>query len=607
MQETKIKITINNKEFSVPEGEFLLNFCKKEDLPVPALCNHPDFSKSEAVCRLCLVKVKLPKEKSVRMLPSCFVKAVEGMSVVTEDAELVRIRKTILELLFLEHAGLCHNCYRNLNCELQTLAIKHTIDQFRFVPRVAEIESEDALERLRDRLTRRVVDVKNTSIARDNAKCVECRRCIKTCSEIQDVKALGLQKRGIQMGVGTEYNTPLECTYCGQCALHCPTAAIVEKTEMSSVVKALKEPHKIIIAQVAPSVAVTLGEEFGMLPGSIVAGKMVTALKKCGFKSVFDSSVGSDMAIMEETTELIDRITKENRNRPLPLITGSCPASVLFIEQNYPELLSYLASTRSTQMIMGTLLKTYYAEKYKTDPKNIVVVSIVSCTANKYEASRPEFVSKEMREVDYVITVRELAHIIKNLKIPFSDLVGSEFDSEMGEVTGSGVLTGVAGGFAEAVIRSASHYLTKKGLSNLEFKELRKPTQNLNECSVKVGDKKIRIGVVSGLAEIRKVIKMVVKKESPYDFIELRACPGGCIAGGGQSYPINNEIRKNRANSIYSLDKEAAIRESNKNPLVEKMYREFFYQAGGRKAEKLLHTKHYPFEYKLRKAHMLNK
>lgn len=602
----KIKITINNKEISVVEGETILNICRDNDFPIATLCNHSDFKKSEAVCRLCMVKTSLTGGESERMAPSCAIKAVSGMKVVTEDAELAKIRKTILELLFMEHAGLCHNCHRNLQCELQTLAIKHTIDQFRFVPKVAEMESEEALERLRDRLTRRIIDLENSSIARDSAKCVECRRCIKTCSEVQNVKALNVQKRGIQMGVGTEFYTPLECTYCGQCALHCPTAAIIEKTEMAEVVKTLKDKNKVIIAQIAPSVEVTLGEEFGMLPGSVVSGKMVAALKKCGFNFVFNNAVGSDIAIMEETVNLLNRIQKEDRSNPLPVISGSCPAAVLFLEQNYPDLLPHLSSTRSPQMVMGSLLKTYYAEKFKTNVKNIVIVSIVSCTANKYEAKRPEYSHNGVRDVDFVITVRELGHIIKNLNIPFADLASENFDPAMGENTGSGMLTGVAGGFTEAVIRTASNCLTRKSLPKLDIRELRRDN-NLTEVSVKLGDKKISVAVVSGLANATKLIDMVRKKESPYHFIEIMACTGGCIGGGGQSYPINKEIRKARANSIYAVDKNSAIRESFRNSLAEKIYNEFFYRTGSRKAEKLLHTKYYPFEYKLRKQHMQNK
>ena len=603
METVKIKIVINKKEYSVPAGKPVLAICRENDIPIAALCGHPDFKKSEAVCRLCLVKVTIPGTDKEKFLPGCAAVAEEGMNIVTEDAEIGRIRKTILELLFLEHAGLCHNCYRNLNCELQNLAVKYSIDQFRFVPRVAEMESEEALERLRDRLSRKVFDIGNPSIARDNDKCVECRRCIKACAEIQKIKALNLQKRGIETGVGTEHYTPLECTYCGQCALHCPTAAIIEKTEMVSVVKALKDPTKILIAQIAPSVRVTLGEEFKMIPGTVVTGKIVTALKRCGFKYVFDVATGADFTIMEEASELIKRIKKESRESPLPQFTSCCPAWVLFVSQYYPHLLPHLSTTRSPEMMMGSLIKSYFAEKMKINPKNIVVVSIMPCTAKKYEAARAEYATHGVRDVDHVLTVRELGHIIRNLDIPFTELPEGEFDPAFGISSGSGVIFGASGGVTEAALRTASYFLTGKSLPKLEVKEMR-GTEGIREASVKIADKKIKIGLVTGLGNARKVSEMVLKGKSDYDFIEVMACPGGCIGGGGQPWPVNESVRKSRAKSLYLSDKHLPVRESHKNPVVEQVYQEFLYQPGSRKAEKFLHTKHHPFEFKLRKEHM---
>lgn len=602
----QIKISINNKEYMVPNGRPLLKICQERDLPVASLCSHPDFKNSEAVCRVCMIKVTLPNENTERLLPSCVVKATPGMKVITEDFEIIKIRKTILELLFMEHAGLCHNCHRNLNCELQSLAIKYSIDQFRFVPKVAEMESEEALERLRDRLTRRVTDLNNTSVARDSAKCIECRRCIKTCSEIQNVNALSTQNRGIRMGVGTEFNTPLECIYCGQCALHCPTAAIIEKTEMASVMKALKDQNKILIAQVSSTVNVTLGEEFKLLPGSIVTGKMVAALKKCGFSYVFNQSLGTDLALMEEASELLDRVKEGDRSRPTPVLSGSCPASVLMVEQEFPELIPHLSGVRSPQMIMGSIIKTYFADKFKTNRKNIVVVSIVPCTANKHEAARKEFSHNGTRDIDFVITVRELGHIIKSLSIPFTELKPEKYDAAMGEETGPGALMGVAGGFTEALVRTVSYLAAKKNLPKLEIRELRKDGL-IREFNIKIGNYTHRLAAINGNAETQKVLSLVVKKECDYDFIELMACQGGCISGGGQSYPIDNPIRIARKNSIYAIEKGLEIRESFMNPILKEMYKDFFYGAGSRKAEKLLHTNYYKFEYNLRKERISRK
>jgi len=599
----KIKITINNKEYETSKGKLILDVCEDYGIPIAVLCHHPDFEKSEAVCRLCLVKMRLPKEKTYRLLPSCTLAAVHGMIIMTSDVEIDRVRKTILELLFLEHAGLCASCYRNMNCELQTLAINYSIDEFRFVPRVAEIESEDALERLRDNLSRRIIDVGNPSIARDSSKCVECRRCIKVCSEIQSVKALSTYKRGIQMGVGTEYHTPLECTYCGQCALHCPTAAIIEKSEMVAVMKALKDPNKIVIAQVAPSVRVTLGEEFGMLTGSVVTGKMVAALRKCGFDRVFDVDTGADITVLEEATEFIERMHEESREHPLPMFTSCCPAWVLFCEQFYPEIIPHLSSARSPQMMMGSLVKTYYARNVKLNPKNIVVVSIMPCTAKKYEITRPEFSHNGMRDVDYVLTVKELAHIIKNLSIPFTSLSDEEFDPALGISTGAGVIFGATGGVTEAAVRTVHYYVTGKSLSQLEIKEVR-GLAGTREANIKMGGKELKVALVSGLGNARKMAEMVRKGESPYAFIEVMACPGGCAGGGGQPCPVNDKVRSARVKSIYAADRHFAIRESHRNPVVQKIYRDFLYKPGSRKAKKLLHTKYYPFEYKLRKEHM---
>lgn len=605
-QKSKVNITINNKKLLVREGDSILKICQKNNLPIASLCHHPDFKGSDAVCRLCLVKAQFPGQKVDKMVPGCTLKASSDLKVITEDAEIGRIRKTLIELLFMEHAGLCHNCYRNLNCELQDLAIKYSVDGFRYVPKVIEMESEEALERMRDRLTRKVVDINNPSIARDSAKCVECRRCIKTCTELQSVKAYGTQKRGIEMGIGTEHYTPLECTYCGQCALHCPTAAIIEKTDLVSVIKALKDPNKIVIAQTAPSVRFTLGEEFDMLPGTIVTGKMVAALKKCGFDKIFDLTTGADFTILEEATELINRIKNEDRKMPLPQFTSCCPAWVLFCEQNYPELIPYLSRTKSPQMMMGALIKTYYAKKIKTSPENIVLVSIMPCTAKKYEATRPEFTSNNVKDVDYVLTVRELGHLIKNMNIDFTQLENDNYDPALGVTSGSGVIFGTAGGVTEAALRTANYFLTGKSLPKLEIKEVR-GTKGIQEAEVKVGDRKIKVALVSGLANAREIAELVLRGKTDYDFIEVMACPGGCIGGGGQPWPVSDTTRKARIKSIYLNDRDLEVRESHKNPIVQEIYREFLYKPGSRKAEKLLHTKHYPYEYKLRKQHIKEK
>ncbi|MFH1183147.1 MAG: [FeFe] hydrogenase, group A [Candidatus Moraniibacteriota bacterium] len=599
----KIKITINKKDYRVSPEEPLLQICEEHDIPVATLCNHPDFKESGAFCRLCLVKASFPEDKRERLIPACVLKASQGLDIVTEDAEIGRMRKTILELLFLEHAGLCANCFRNMECELQDLAMKYNIDEFRFVPKVAEIESKEALERIRDRLSRKIIDISNPSIARESSKCVECRRCIKTCTEIQSVKALDIQKRGFEMGVGTEHYTPLECTYCGQCALHCPTAAIIEKSDMVAVVKALKDPKKMVIAQVAPSVRFTLGEEFGMIPGTVVSGKMVAALRECGFDTVFDVITGADFTIVEEATELVERLKSDNPRDIMPMFTSCCPGWVLFCEQHYPEVVSHLSGTRSPHMMMGSLIKYYYAKKESLDLKNLVVVSIMPCTAKKYEAGRQEFNHDGIKDVDYVLTTREIAHIFKNYAIPFADLAEDGFDPSLGVTTGSGAIFSATGGVMESALRSAYYYLTGRSFPGLDFKDVR-GTKGIKEAKISIGSRTLRVGVAHGLKNARMLVEMKLKRELPYDFVEIMACPGGCIGGGGQPYPINDDIRRSRIKSVYAVDKKMSVRESHKNPVVQAIYRDFLYEPGSRKAVKYLHTKHYPFEYKLRKEHM---
>ena len=597
----KISLKIDGKLYDIGENETVLEFCQKNKIPLPALCHHQDFVKSEALCRICLVKAKLPQEENFKIVPSCSLAVQDKLEIVTNDKDLLRLRKTILELLFVEHAGLCASCYRNLNCELQSLALQYSIDQFRFVPKAVSMDSEEALERLRDRLKRKVVDIANPSIARDSSKCIECRRCIKACDEIQGIKALNTQKRGINMGIGTEHYLPLECTYCGQCSLHCPTGAIIEKTEMVDVVKALKNPQKVLIAQTAPSVRAALGEEFGFPYGTNVTGKMVSALRECGFQTVFDVNTAADFTIIEEANEFIERM-KENgkgRNR-LPLFTSCCPAWVLFVEQNYPAMIPHLSTVRSPEMIGASLIKNYYAPKAKINPNDIVLVSVMPCTAKKYEASRKEYQKNGKRELDFVLTTRELAHIIKNLKIPFADLKESDFDPAFGISTGAAAIFGASGGVMEAALRTAYFYLTQKTMPNLDLVSTR-GIKGIKEAEVKIGKKTIRVAVVSGLRNARKIVESVIRGDCPYDFVEVMACPGGCVGGGGQPVTINDQIRKARAGALYSLDKKSTLRESHKNPIVNKVYEEFLYKPLGRKSLKFLHTNYYPFQYNFRK------
>jgi len=599
MTEKKVKMKIDKRVVSAKEGGDVIEICRENKVEIPTLCTHPDFTERDAVCRLCMVKVKYKGEKCYCWKPSCILKAESGMKIITQDAEIARARQTLLELLFAEHAGLCSNCQRNMDCELQDLSLKYSIDEFRFAFNIGDSDEEE-LEWLNEKYRRRVIDKINPSIARDSSKCIKCRRCIKACRDIQSVEALSNCKRGIETGVGTEYSTPLECTYCGQCSLHCPTAAITENPELIEVIRAIKNPNKVVIAQTAPSIRASLGEEFGMAPGSIVTGKMVAGLRKCGFDKIFDVNTGADLTITEEAAEFVDKYKKGDS---LPIFTSCCPAWILFAEQNYPEILPYLSSARSPQSMLASIIKTYYARKIKTDPKNIVVVSIMPCTAKKYEIRRKELSKNGRRDIDHVLTTIETAELMKNLNIPFEDLPDEEFDPALGISTGAGAIFGATGGVAEAAARTAYYYITGKSIPKLDIKETR-GLKGIKQAELRISGKRVRIGIGHGLKHARKLIEMVLKKECPFDMIEIMACPGGCIGGGGQPSPISDKVRKARIEAIYATDKGLPIRESHKNPVIKKLYKEFLYKPGSRKAEKLLHTHYKKYTWPLRKKHM---
>jgi len=601
----KIKIKIDGKSHSVERGENILKYCKINNIDIPTLCTHPDFKGSDAACRVCMIKVKYKGEKCYCWVSSCTTCFQEEMDIITEDSEIVRARTTLLELLFVEHAGLCPNCIRYNKCELQDLANRYSIDEFKYVFKIGDTEDNEELDWLNEKMEKRVIDKANPSIARDSSKCIKCRRCIKACKNIQTVEALSLQKRGIETGVGTEHYTPLECTYCGQCALHCPTAAISENTDIVNVLKAIKDPKKVVIAQTAPSIRASLGEEFDLPSGSIVTGKMVAALKKCGFDKVFDVNTGADLTITEEANEFVEMVKKEDPKKPFPLFTSCCPSWVLFAEQEYPEMLKYLSSARSPQAMLASIIKTYYAQKTKTEPKNIIVVSIMPCTSKKYEVKREELRKNKLSDIDYVLTTRETGTLIKSLKIPFEKLPDEEFDPALGISTGAGAIFGVSGGVTEAAVRTAHYYITGKSLPKLDVQEVR-GLKGVKQAELKIAGKKIRIAIAHGLGNARKVIELVQKNECPFHMVEVMACPGGCIGGGGQPHPINDMVRKARMKAIYETDKNLPLRESHKNPVVKKLYKEFLYKPGSRKAEKLLHTHYCKYKYPLRKEHMKN-
>ena len=573
-----VNIKIDGIETQVPENMTVLEAAKSIGIDIPTLCFLKDINEV-GDCRMCLVEV----EGARGFVPSCMQKVTEGMAVRTNTDEVQEARKNVLELILSAHEKKCLSCIRHGNCELQELAQKFGITDIEF-------EGE---------INNKTIDDKSTSIVRNTAKCVLCRRCVATCQKVQEIGAIECVNRGFESTVSTVGNKSLadvNCTFCGQCIQNCPTAALHEKESIDEVQEKLKDENTVVLVQTAPAVRVGLGEEFGMPIGTNVAGKMVTALKRLKFDKVFDTNTGADFTIMEEASEFIHRVLYADEKEPLPMMTSCCPAWIRFIEMEYPEYLANLSSCKSPHEMFGALLKTYYAEKQGINPKNIYVVSVMPCVAKKFERQRPEMQNENLENVDAVITTRELAKMIRQANIEFKLLPDTGFDNPMGEATGAGAIFGTTGGVMEAALRTAQDLLTGKDLEEIKFKEVR-GEKGIKRATVNVNGKDIRILVSSGLGNARKVMEMVKNRRAEADFIEIMACPGGCIMGGGQ--PIKSskvrrevDIRKLRANALYTIDEKSVIRKSHQNPVLQKIYKEYLGEPNGEKAHELLHT-HY--------------
>jgi iron-only hydrogenase group A len=596
---TRMEIKINRKKFKAKKGERVIDVCRREKISVVSLCDHEDFvnyknkdqNPDRAVCRLCLVKVKLKGQKEFQLVPSCEQEVTAGLEVVTEDAEIIELRKTNLELLFADHAGLCANCHRNGDCVLQDLARRFDIDEYRFVPHIARIDDETELDLLLEKMDARLVDNKNVSIHRDSLKCINCRRCVRICRDFQTVDALTPVAKGKEAKVGTEYNQPLECTNCGQCTTVCPTAALTEKNDLGPFLQAVNDSNKLVVVQTAPSVRVALGEEAGLLPGTIVTGKIIAALRETGADLVFDTNFAADLTIMEEATELVSRLNKGDK--PLPMFTSCCPAWVLFLERYYPEFLPHLSSCRSPQMMLASLVKNYWAKKNQIEPENIFNVSLMPCTAKKFEISRKEFKHGPNREADCVLTTREFGRLLRMKKIDLMNLEDSEYDPALGVASGAGFIFGASGGVTEAALRTAHHLITGQESKKIEFEEAR-GSAGIRKAQIKLGDKELKVKVVHGLGNARQVLEEMKAGQCDFDFLEVMACPNGCIGGGGQPIPTSASIRKARAQAIYAKEKENQLRRSHENPVIKRLYEEFLIEPGSRKAEKFLHTRYHP-------------
>lgn len=569
-----VKLTIDGIQLEVPKGTTVLEAARKIGIEIPTLCflkgvNHP------ASCRVCVVEV------GPRLNASCTLAAENGMNIKTNTQKVREARKTVVELLLSNHKRECTSCTRNENCELQKLAKELNI---RDIPYEGE-------------RTHSEIDASSASIVRDPEKCILCGRCISTCSNVQTVNAIGWAKRGFNTRVTPAYERPLggtTCVNCGQCIMACPVGALHEKDSTKVVWKALNDADKYVVVQTAPAVRVGLGEEFGLGMGSRVTGRMVAALRKLGFDKVFDTDFAADLTIMEEGTELLKRLGDGEK---LPLMTSCCPGWVKFVEHNYPDMLDNLSTCKSPHEMEGAVIKTYFAQKMGIDPSKIFVVSIMPCVAKKFENQREELSDKGFQDVDAVLTTRELAQMIKEAGIDFNNLEADKFDNPLGESTGAAVIFGATGGVAEAALRTVFELLAGKELDTIDYTVVR-GVEGVKEAGIELPDgRTIAAAVVNGLGNARKVMDLIKSGEKKYDFIEVMACPGGCVNGGGQ--PIVNskerekiDVRVERAKAIYDEDRSLPIRKSHKNPYIKQIYNEFLGEPNSHLSHELLHT-HY--------------
>lgn len=587
----KIKLKIDGMPLSVDEGTTILKAAMQLNIHIPTLCFHDDLCVA-GNCRVCVVEMK-----GAKTLPaSCAMPVAEGMEIQTNSLKVRTARRHIIELLLSEHNAKCTTCYKNGNCELQNLAAEYKIGEETFIDLVPHKNY--------------TVDAYSPSIIKDDSKCIRCQRCVRTCEELQHVSALGVAYKGDKMKISTFFEHPMfevVCTNCGQCVIRCPTGALVERNYIDEVWDAIYDQKKHVVVQTAPAVRVALGEDLEMSVGSLVTGQMVSALRRLGFDSVLDTDFTADLTIIEEGHELLSRLKRALLDKDptvkLPMTTSCSPGWIKFIEHTYPEYLENVSTCKSPQQMFGALAKTYYAQKRGIDPANIISVSIMPCTAKKFEADRPEMRSSGFKDVDYVLTTRELAAMIKQAGLDFEHLEESKYDSIMGESTGAGVIFGATGGVMEAALRTAYEVVTGREVpfDGLNITPVR-GMDGVKEAAIKIDKVKpewsflegavLKTVVAHGLTNAKKVMDAVRDGKADYHFIEIMACPGGCLGGGGQPIPTNAEIRAKRAEAIYAEDAGKPIRKSHENPEVIKIYEDFLKEPLGHKSHELLHT-HY--------------
>ncbi len=571
-----VTLTIDNRKVEVEQGTTILEAAKQIGIDIPTLCYMKDINAIGA-CRICVVEV----EGARALQAACVAPVADGMVVKTNSDLVRKSRKMTLELILSDHPAECLTCLRNQNCELQALAEAFGIDEVRFKRGAAQSA------------TTADIDDSAPSIVRDPRKCVLCRRCVAVCEKVQGVKAIGPVNRGFETVIAPPFGKQLidvNCAMCGQCSLVCPTGAITEKDDTAKVWAAFADPTKHVVVQTAPATRVAIAEEFGMEPGTIGTGKMVAALRRLGFDKVFDTDFSADLTIMEEGSELIQRITNGG---VLPMITSCSPGWIKYIEHYYPDLLAHLSTCKSPQQMMGAVIKTFYAQKAGIDPENIVSVSIMPCTAKKYECQRDEMADSGFQDVDIVLTTRELARMCRNAGINWDALPEEEYDDPLGLSTGAAVIFGATGGVMEAALRTAYELITKETLENINFTAVR-GMDGIKEATVKVGDLDVKVAVAHTLGNARKLLDLIRAGKADYHFIEVMCCPGGCIGGGGQPIPTNLEVRLARIAGTYKVDENLPIRKSHENPAIKALYEEFLKEPLGELSHKLLHTHYIP-------------
>lgn len=565
-----VDVVINGETFNVPDNITIMEAARRNGIKIPSLCHFPD-QRVKANCRVCVVEV----EGSRNLVASCSTPVREGMKVRTTSARVRETVQTILELIFANHPQECLTCIRNENCELRQLAAEHGI---------REIKADMSTPLL-------PLDTSTAAIVRDPNKCIKCGRCAEVCHHVQTTGILYSHNRGLEGAITPEYGKTLSevaCVLCGQCVLVCPTGAIHEKDDTAQVWAALENPEKHVVVQVAPSVRVSIAEEMGQAPGTIATGKLVTALRRLGFDKVFDTDFTADLTILEEGNELLHRL---KTGGTLPMITSCSPGWIKFIEHNYPEQLANLSSCKSPQQMFGALAKTFYAKQSGIDAKDITVVSIMPCTAKKYECTRPEMQSSGYQDVDYVLTTREFGRMLRQAGVNFSVLADSGFDNPLGMSTGAGAIFGATGGVMEAALRTVYEVVTGKELQKLEFESVR-GLEGVKEAIVDLDGLPVKVAVAHGLGNARKIMEKIKDGTADYTFVEVMACPGGCIGGGGQPYLTRKETRMARMDAIYEVDEHMPLRKSHENPAVQQLYKDFLKEPLGEMSHHLLHTRY---------------